>query len=111
MHQLRGHISSNARLFPDLTAKVFEQLLFGPYGNHWAVTRPILSIMLADEASFASYRAQLMATQTPENQAKLEEAFVVLLSDVQKNLDLTNRDRFAQRLSNFRQKVRDFLTL
>ena len=34
MHQLRGHISSNARLFPDLTAKVFEQLLSTP-GNPW----------------------------------------------------------------------------
>ena len=111
MHRLRGHVSSNPRLFPDLTAKVFEQLLFGPYSNHWAVTRPILSMMLADEASFNAYRAQLMATQSAENQAKLEEAFVLLLAEVQKNLDITNRDRFAQRLANFRHKVREFLTL
>ena len=30
---------------------------------------------------------------------------------VQKNPDITNRDRFAQRLANFRHKVREFLTL
>jgi exportin-7 len=34
---LRDHCAANPRLFPDLTAKLFEQLLFGPYASHWAV--------------------------------------------------------------------------
>jgi len=67
--------------------------------------------MLADESCFTVYRAKLLATQTLENQQRLGECFDRLFADVEANLDINNRDRFAQRLANFRQKVREFLTL
>jgi hypothetical protein len=35
---LRDHCAANPRLFPDLIAKLFEQLLFGPYSSHWMVS-------------------------------------------------------------------------
>ena len=41
----------------------------------------------------------------------LHDAFEKLLADMDNSLDMTNRDRFAQRLATFRQKVREFLTL
>ena len=49
--------------------------------------------------------------QSPEHAARLNEAFERLTADLEKSLELTNRDRFAQRLANFRQKVREFLTV
>jgi exportin-7 len=71
----------------------------------------MLSLMLASESSFAAYKDHLLSTQTPENQAKLNEAVNKLLLDVNRSLDSANRDRFAQKLTAFRVAARGFLTL
>ena len=69
--RLRAHVGASPGLFPDLVSRLFEQLLFGPYANHWAVTRPVLSTLLADEAAFAGYRAHLVGTQvTPQTRKR-----------------------------------------
>ena len=86
-------------------------MLFGPPQNHWAVVKPMLSLMLASENSFTSYKEHLISTQTRENQQLLSEAFNKLLHDVQRSLDSANRDRFTQRLTAFRVAARSFLTL
>lgn len=111
VHMLKAHVQMDPTLITRLTATLFTQLLFGPYSNHWAVTKPILSLMMADEASFNTYREHLMASQAPENQVKLQEAFEKLLTDISRNLEPTNRERFQQHLASFRQNVRGFLTL
>jgi len=108
---LQLHLSSNPRLLPDLTAKLFELILFGAQGSMWAVTRPVLSLFLADESVFHNYRQHLLGTQSPENQGRLGDCFDRLLMDLDPSLDIANRDRFAQRLANFRSNVREFLTL
>jgi exportin-7 len=73
--------------------------------------RPMLSLMLASESSFEAYKHHLLSTQSPENQAKLNEALNQMLSDVNRSLDSTNRDRFTQKLTTFRVTARAFLTL
>lgn len=73
--------------------------------------RPMLSLMLASESSFAAYKDHLLSTQAPENQLKLNDALNVLLQDVSRNLDSANRDRFTQKLTAFRVAARGFLTL
>lgn len=73
--------------------------------------RPMLSLMLASESSFAAYKEHLLSTQTPENQTLLNEAFNKLLSDVKPDLESSNRDRFTQKLTAFRVATRGFLTL
>jgi len=99
-------------LFSSLTATLFNLLLYGPpQNNHWAVMRPMLSLMLASESSFAQYKDHLLSTQTPENQAKLNDALNKLLGDVSRSLDNANRDRFTQKLTAFRVAARGFLTL
>jgi len=49
--------------------------------------------------------------QSPENGARLVEAFERLVVDLDASLDICSRDRFAQRLAAFRQRVRVFLTV
>ena len=71
----------------------------------------MLSLMLADENSFAQYKDHLLSTQSPENQVKLNEALNKLLADVSRSLDNGNRDRFTQKLTAFRVTARSFLTL
>jgi len=111
MHNLNKHLAAQPNLFSSLTATVFNLLLFGAPQNHWAVMRPMLSLVLASEASFTVYKEHLLSTQTPENQAQLSDAFNKLLNEVSRNLESANRDRFTQKLTAFRVAARSFLTL
>lgn len=86
-------------------------MLFGAPQNHWAVIRPMLSLMLASESSFSAYKDHLISTQTPEKQQQLSNAFAMLTQDVQRSLDNANRDRFTQKLITFRVATRAFLTI
>jgi exportin-7 len=105
------HMTAQPNLFSSLTATLFNLLLYGPPQNHWAVMRPMLSLMLANETSFTQYKDHLLSTQSPENQVKLNEALTKLLADVSRSLDNANRDRFTQKLTAFRVAARGFLTL
>lgn len=108
---MNKHLNSQPNLFPSLTGTIFNLLLFGAPQNHWAVLKPMLSLMLASESSFTSYKEHLISTQTMENQQLLNDAFTKLLSDVQRSLSSANRDRFTQKLTAFRVAARSFLTL
>ena len=110
-HALNKHITAQPNLFSSLTSTLFNLLLFGAPQNHWAVMRPMLSLMLASEPSFTQYKDHLLSSQSPENQTLLNEAFAKLLSDVSRSLDSANRDRFTQKLTSFRVTARGFLTL
>ena len=92
-------------------ATLMNQLLFASHANHWAVTRPILSLMLSQENIFVEYETNLLSTQTNENRIKLAEEFKKLSTDVQRSVEILNRDRFTQKLTLFRLAVRQFLTL
>jgi len=111
VHNFNKHLAAQQDLFTSLTATLFNLLLFGPPQNHWAVMRPMLSLMLASESSFTAYKDHLMSTQDSTNQALLNESFNKLLSDVNRSLESANRDRFTQKLTAFRVSTRGFLTL
>lgn len=111
MRNLNKHLASQPNLFSSLTMTLFNLLLFGPPSNHWAVMRPMLSLILASESSFQEYKSYLLSTQSNENQAKLNETLNKLLSDVNRSLDSSNRDRFTQKLTAFRVTARGFLTI
>jgi hypothetical protein len=58
----------------------------------------------------ADYQAELVHSQTPENQEKLKEEFSKLTVDIQRSVETANRDRFTQKLTVFRLNVRQFLS-
>ncbi len=111
VQMMRKHVQSEPDIFHHLMGTLFNALLFGAQANHWAITRPILSLLLASEASFTDYQNQLLSSQPPENQEKLREEFVKLTADVQRSVETNNRDRFTQKLTMFRLNVRQFLAL
>ena len=113
VQMIRAHIAAEPDVLHQLMATLFNTLLFSSSqaSNNWALTRPMLSLLLASEASFADYQAQLIRTQTPENQEKLAEEFGRLTADIQRSVETSNRDKFTQRLTIFRLNVRHFLTL
>ena len=105
------HLAAQPNLLSGFTTTLFNLLLFGPPSNHWAVMRPMLSLMLASESSFQDYKNHLLSTQSTENQVKLNEILNKLLADVNRSLDSANRDRFTQKLTAFRVSARSFLTI
>ena len=107
---IRSHIASEPDLPDQLMATLFNTLLFATQANHWAITRPILSLMLAFESSFNAYRDSLLQNQPEENHQKLMEEFEKLTTDIQTSVETSNRDRFTQKLTLFRLSVRQFLT-
>ena len=109
--QLMNHVQGQPNLFSSLTSTLFNLLLFGSPANHWSVMRPMLSLMLANEASFTDYKNSLLQTQGPQQQEQLNEAFAKLVEGVGRNLESGNRDKFTQRLTAFRVAARGFLTL
>jgi exportin-7 len=111
VQMIRSHIASEPEILHKLMATLFNLLLFNSHANHWAVTRPILSLMLASEDSFNEYQNQLISTQSTENREKLQEEFTKLTTDVQRSVDTSNRDKFTQKLTMFRIGVRQFLSL
>jgi exportin-7 len=111
VNKIRMHVSAEPELLHTLMATLFNTLLFTTNANHWAITRPMLSILLVSEASFNDYQNQLISTQAPDKQDKLREEFGKLTHDIQRSVDSFNRDKFTQRLTVFRLNVRQFLTL
>ena len=111
VERIRSHMTSEPGVVSQLMSTLFNSLLFAPNSNHWAITRPILSLLLLDNGAFVDYQRQLGATQTQENQQKLGEEFARLTEGLQRSLEVTNRDRFTQRLTIFRVNTRNFLAL
>lgn len=60
--------------------------------------------------SFQQCKHQIIMSQPPPNQARLDEAFSKLFTDVRRNLEAANRDKFTQKLTQFRHTVRSFMT-
>lgn len=110
VQRIRAHIQSEPDILNQLMSTLFNSLLFTSHANHWAVTRPILSLLLASEQSFQAYQDQLLTSQSVQNQDKLKEEFSRLVLDVQRSVETSNRDRFTQKLTMFRLNVRQFLT-
>ena len=111
VNRIRAHIQFEPDVLHQLMSTLFNTLLFTSQANHWAVTRPILSLLLANEGSYTDYQTQLISTQTPENQERLREEFAKLTLEIQRSVELANRDKFTQKLTMFRLNVRHFLTL
>jgi exportin-7 len=108
---ISSHVASEPDILNDLMSSLFNTLLFTPQANQWAVTRPILSLLLASESSYNEYQRSLIESQSEINRTKLFDEFVKLTAEIQKSVEIVNRDKFTQKLTVFRLNVRAFLTL
>jgi hypothetical protein len=58
--------------------------------------------------SFETFKRSVVASQPADVQLRMTEEFGTLMKDVTRSLDVSNRERFAHRLTQFRTNVRDF---
>ncbi|CAM9455170.1 unnamed protein product, partial [Phaeothamnion confervicola] len=77
VHSLKRHLAANPTLLSGLLATLFNILLFDCHSNQTA----------NQWAAFNAYKEHLLATQSPENAAKLTDALTKLLQDIQRNLE------------------------
>eukprot|EP01061_Rhynchopus_euleeides_P013918 TRINITY_DN24182_c0_g1_i1.p1 TRINITY_DN24182_c0_g1~~TRINITY_DN24182_c0_g1_i1.p1 ORF type:complete len:1151 (+),score=487.80 TRINITY_DN24182_c0_g1_i1:239-3454(+) len=112
VQQLRQHFSQDPGMTSRVLSYLFHQMLFdeGATTQQWALSRPMLPIILVAETFLQGYRAQLMQKVSDPRRAEvLSEAFSDLMKDVKQNLDQTNRDAFTRNIHQFRAKVRGVL--
>jgi exportin-7 len=111
VQRIMQHIETDPECFFQLLNSLFTSMLFSTAVNHWPLTRPILSLILIAESSFVEYQKHLASSQTQENQTKLAAEFTKLTENLQRSLEVSNRDKFTQRVTVFRANVRSFMNL
>ncbi len=83
--------------------------------NQWSLSRPLLALILINEAAYARWTESALASMAhqPQRQQKLASAFEKLTAEIPRgksaNLDVKTRDRFTQNLSQFRHDVRSLV--
>ncbi|KAI9921848.1 hypothetical protein PsorP6_001060 [Peronosclerospora sorghi] len=110
-HALLAHVQASPTMWSTLLAALLDILVYGEVNSQWALSRPILSLTLCSEEALTKYQQQLSASQPPEKRAQIEEAFAALFADVRPNLEAANRDKFTQKLGQFRNTLRSFLII
>ena len=88
---------------------LFKKLIFQGVESYWSLSRPVLSIILANQQAFIDAKQHLLATQPPQNHAQMSAEFDKLLVDIERNLEPTNRDRFTQRVTAMRNALKQFV--
>ncbi|KAH7288361.1 hypothetical protein KP509_31G023600 [Ceratopteris richardii] len=104
--QMARHISECPTLFPEILKSLFEIVLFEDCANQWSLSRPMLSLILINEQIFNDLKAQILASQPPDQQQRLAGCFDKLMNDVTRTLEPKNRDKFTQNLTLFRHDFR-----
>jgi exportin-7 len=108
---IMGHLDTEPECLLQLLNTLFNSLLFSTGSNYWPLTRPILSIILVSDTCFQELKNQMISTQIPENQIKLQTEFNRLTENLSQSLEVSTRDKFTQRMTLFRSNVRGFMNL
>jgi len=104
--RMAEHVLATPLLFPELLRTLFEIVLFEECSNQWSLSRPMLSLILVNESIYNDLRTQVIASQPAERQVHLSACLDKLMTDVQRNLESKNRDKFTQNLTVVRHEYR-----
>lgn len=103
---IESHLRQQPHLLPEILKALFEITLFEECSNQWSLSRPMLSLILINEAVYPDLQRQIILGQPPERQAHLAACLDKLMVDVGRNLDAKNRDKFTQNLTIVRHEYR-----
>ena len=94
-------------IFYDVLDSLFRIVLFTESGNQWSLSKPILSLMLADRSSFEKLTKNYVQSMAINQKAQQEMvvAFTALTHEIRPNLEQGNRDRFSQHVAQFRTAI------
>jgi len=108
---LMRHLTENPDLFPSILDTLVKMVLFEDWSNQYSISRPLLSLLLTHPERWNELKNRLIASQPPDRQEQMKEAFEKLMSgnSLQDNLEQKNRDKFTQNLTIFRHEVKRFI--
>ena len=101
---LAGRVAAHPGLFPDALRTLFDIVLFEDCANQWSLSRPMLSLILVNEAVYGALKAQITAAMPPAKRPGADARFENLMREVTRSLASRNRDRFTQNLAAFRHE-------
>ncbi|DBA92724.1 hypothetical protein WJX77_011928 [Trebouxia sp. C0004] len=103
------HLRQRPELLPQTLSTLFEVVLFEDCTNQWSMSRPMLSLILLNEQIYNELKHRIIASQPADKQMHLSSCLEKLMTDVQRNLEPKNRDKFTQNLTivrhDFRTKI------
>ena len=103
---LAGRVAAHPGLFPDVLRTLFDIVLFEDCANQWSLSRPMLSLILVNEAVYNALKAQITAAMPPAKRPGMDACFEKLMHEVTRSLASRNRDRFTQNLTVFRHEAK-----
>mmetsp|Transcript_32224 Transcript_32224/g.76547 ORF Transcript_32224/g.76547 Transcript_32224/m.76547 type:complete len:1079 (+) Transcript_32224:189-3425(+) len=106
---LESHIEQNPRMFGSLLALLLESVVYDDCPNQWALSRPMLGLILTNTEAYEQIKQQMVEALPPDRQAQMAAALDKLMAGVLGNLESRNRDKFTQNLTAFRQEVKGFM--
>lgn len=106
---LRKHISHAPSCYTTFFIMLLNNVMYRNLNTCWSISRPLLSIMLANPQTLDEAKRAVLQTQPQANHQLFVEAFETMMVDISRNLETTNRDRFSQRVNMFRAEVMKFM--
>ena len=106
---LKQHISHAPNCFTTFFIMLLNNVMYRDLNTCWSISRPLLSIILANEQTLEEAKRTILQTQPEANHKPFLEAFERMMVDISRNLETTNRDRFSQRVNVFRTEVNNFM--
>ena len=103
---LAGRVAAHPGLFPEVLKTLFDIVLFEDCANQWSLSRPMLSLILVNEAVYNALKAQITAAMPPAKHPGMDACFEKLMHEVTRSLASRNRDRFTQNLTVFRHEAK-----
>jgi exportin-7 len=97
------------RMFGNLLALLLESVVYDDCPNQWALSRPMLGLILTNTEAYEQIKQQMIEALPPDRQAQMAAALEKLMTGVMRNLESRNRDKFTQNLTAFRQEVKSFM--
>ncbi|KAF9129906.1 Exportin 7 [Mortierella sp. GBA39] len=103
-HWLVEYVLRNKDVMNYLLAVLFSVVVFENRNNHWALSRPLLGLILLNRDFFAEYTSLFVQAQLPDRQEPLQKLVHGLMEGIETNLSTANRDRFTTNTNAFRRE-------
>eukprot|EP01119_Soliformovum_irregulare_P014861 TRINITY_DN4101_c0_g1_i1.p1 TRINITY_DN4101_c0_g1~~TRINITY_DN4101_c0_g1_i1.p1 ORF type:complete len:192 (+),score=55.26 TRINITY_DN4101_c0_g1_i1:90-665(+) len=106
---LTRNIGENSEILSNMLFIMINKVLYENCHNHWALSRPMFSLIVLNPQSYELIKNQIIGKQPADHQAQLAEDFASLMRDVGSTIDTNNREKFSQNLVPFIDKVRKYI--
>eukprot|EP00298_Acanthocystis_sp_HF-20_P008410 c17666_g1_i1.p1 GENE.c17666_g1_i1~~c17666_g1_i1.p1 ORF type:complete len:361 (+),score=124.10 c17666_g1_i1:19-1101(+) len=100
------HIQQNPDLFPSIITQILNIMIYEEVINNWSLSRPLYTLILLNETYFEQLQQQLISSQPVAKREKYKSVFDGIMTGVERNLEIPNRDKFTQNMNVFLHNIK-----